>query len=295
MALETTTTTLTELVQAEIVAMTIKAYLIDANVIIPLCQYASLAGQGSKVMSFPLWTKNTAVDITEATAMSNKAFDTSEVSVTVAQVGILREITDFVAATAKIGEAALFNAVVQDGVALVTEMLEDDLAALFASATGATVGTSGSDITIANHVEAIAKMRTQRVRGNFVAVYDDQQAFDLMAAVAATTGTPFAGGNVDQSVLNAGSSGYVGSLMNVPIWMSNLTDTANTAADVVGSMFADGGTAPEYCAYTWVELWAPRLREVVVPGMPSRIVSTTFAYGSAATHPTAAIAMITDA
>ncbi len=292
---ESTTTTLTEFVQAEIVNATIKAYLIDANVISPLVQYASLADQGSKSMSFTLFTKDTAADITEATAMTNNDMDSSDVSITVAQVGIVREITDFAAATVRMGAQALFQLAVNDGVALCTEMLEDDLAALFASATGTTVGTSGADLSVANHVEAIARLRTAKVRGKYVAVYDDQQAYDIMAGVAASTGVSLGRGDVDQSVLNSGSDGYVGSLMNVPIWMTNLTDTANTAANVVGSMFADGGANPEACAYTWVELWAPRLKMVTSPRMPSEVLSVTAAYGVGCTHPTAGIPVITDA
>ena len=295
MANETTGTTVTEAIQAEIVNLAIKNYLIDAPVINPLVQYASLEGQGSRSMSFVLITKDTGSDITDGTGLSNNDIDTSDVSITVAQVGIAREITDFAAATVKMGAQALFQLAVNDGVALCVDMLEDDLAALFASATGTTVGTSGSDMTVANHVEAIARLRTARVRGNFVAVYDDQQAYDLMAAVAASTGAVFGGANVDQSVLNAGSDGYVGSLMNVPVWMTNLTDTANTAANVVGSMFADGGTSPGYCPYSWVELWAPRLKSTPSPRMPSEVMSVTSAYGVGATHPTAGIPVITDA
>lgn len=295
MAGESTTTTLTELVQAEIVEMAIKDYLIDLPVINPLCQYRSIAGQGSKAMSFPTWTKDVGADITEGTAMTNNDLDTSEVSVTVAQVGILREVTDFVADTAKIGAQALFNAVLRDGTLLVTEMLEDDLAALFASATGATIGTSGVDLSLANWAEAVAKARTLKLRGNLAAVLDDQQALDLMTAVMATTGAVFGGGNIDQSVLNAGTDGYIGSLMNVPIWVTNLTDTANGAADVVGSMFVTGSSNEANCPYTWVELNAPRVRQRVEPAMPSLLISTVFAYGVACTFPAAAEKIVTDA
>ncbi|MHA1574015.1 MAG: hypothetical protein ACTSX8_08470 [Alphaproteobacteria bacterium] len=294
MAAETTTTTLTELVAAEVVELSIKDYLIDAPVINPLCEFASIAGLGSKVKSFARWVKDAGGDITEATAMSNTALETLEVSVTVAQVGILREIMDFAAETVNIGPQGLFQAILDDGVALVVEMLEDDLAALFASA-DTTVGTTTVDMTIANFVEGIAKMRTAKARGQYVAVLDDQQAFDLTAAIAASTGAVWGGGNVDQSILNARSDGFVGSLMEVPIYMTNLTDTANGAADVVGIMMVDAASNKSNAAISWVQLWAPRVRQTVQPSMPSVIVSTTFAYGVAMTHTAAAVQFVTDA
>lgn len=294
MAGEITTTTLTELVAAEVVELSIKDYLIDAPVINPLCEFASIAGMGSKVKSFPRWVKDAGADITEATAMSNTALETLDVAVTVAQVGILREIMDFAAETVNIGPQALFQAVLDDGVALVVEMLEDDLAALFSSAT-TTVGTTTQDMTIGNFVEGIAKMRTSKVRGDYVSVLDDQQSFDLSAAIAASTGAVWGGGNVDQSILNSRSDGFVGSLMNVPIYMTNLTDTANAGADVVGTMFCDAASNKKQCAYSWVQLWAPRVRQRVDPAMPSLIVSTTFAYGVGATLVDAAVQFVTDA
>lgn len=294
MAAETTTTTLTELVAAEVVELSIKDILIDAPVINPLCEFASIAGQGSKVKSFARWVKDTGGDITEATAMTNTALETLDVQVTVAQVGILREIMEFAAETVNIGPQGLFQAILDDGVALVVEMLEDDLAAVFSSA-DTTVGATTVDLSIANFVEGIAKMRTSKVRGRYVSVLDDQQAFDLTAAIAASTGAVWGGGNVDQSILNARSDGFVGTLMDVPIYMTNLTDTANAGADVVGIMMADGSMNPKAAAISWVQLWAPRVRSREEPSMPSLITSTTFAYGVAMTHTAAAVQFVTDA
>lgn len=290
----TTTTTLTELVQAEVVSLAIKDYLIDANVIAPLCEYQSIAGRGTKALSTVLLTKDTGADITEGTALTNDDLDTSDVSITAAQVGIYRQVTEFVSQTTVLGAEGLFNVILNDGVALVMEMLEDDLAALFASATGGTVGTSGSDMTVANFVEAIAKMRTAKVRGQYVCVLDDQQALDIMTAVAASTGTVFSGGNA-QSILNAGSDGYLGALFNVPVWVTNQTDTANAGADVVGSMWAAPGGPKNHCPYTIAELWGPKVKYLEEPTHPSYQVSTTMAYGVGITHPTAAVKIVTDA
>lgn len=294
-ATATTTTTLTQMVQAEVLNQAIKDYLIDANVITPLCEYRSIAGQSTKALSTVLVAKDVGADITEGTAMALDDLTSSEVSITVAQVGIFRQVTEFVSQTNMLGAQGLFSLVVNDGAALVLEMLEDDLAALFASATGGTIGTTGVDLSVSDFVTAIAKMRTAKVRGQYVCVLDDQQGLDLMNAVAASTGAVFGSGSVDQSVLNSGSDGYLGSLFNTPIWVSNLTDTANAGADVVGSMFAAPGGSKNHSPYTIAELWGPKVSYLEEPTLPSYQISTTMAYGVGITHPTAALKIVTDA
>ena len=292
-ATPTTTTTLTEMVQAEVLNQAIKDYLIDANVVAPLCEYQSIAGKNSKVLSTILITKDTGADITEGTAMTVDDLDSSELSVTVAQVGVYRQVTEFVSQTNVLGAQGLFNLIVNDGTALVLEMLEDDLCALFTSATGGTIGTSGVDLSVSDFVTAIAKMRTIKVRGQYVCVLDDQQGLDLMNAVAASTGAVFGNTAVDQSVLNSGSDGYLGSLFNVPIWVSNLTDSTG-GTDVIGTMFAAPGGTKNHCPYTIAELWGPRVHYLEEPTLPSYQISTTMAYGVAITHPTAALKIVTD-
>lgn len=292
----TTTTTLTELVAAEVVSTAIKDYLIDANVIIPRFEFASIAGRGTKSLAVPRWVKESAgVDITEGTEMDTEDLETLDVSITVAQVGVNREITDFAAETVNIGPQALFNFVMMDGVALCLEMAEDDGAAQFASLTGATVGTSGSDLTVANFVEALAKMRTINARGRYTACFDDQAAYDLLAAIAASTGTVFANASTDQSLLNARSDGVMGSLFGVECTVSNLTDTANTGADVVSAMWVDPASNPGHCPFTFVQLWGPRLKTNTNVDMPSWKGSTTMAYGVGTTHAAAGVKIVTDA
>ena len=283
------------MVQAEVLNMAIKDYLIDANVIAPLCEYQSIAGKRTKALSTILMTKDVGADITEGTALTVDDLDSSDVSITVAQVGIYRQVTEFVSQTNMLGPEGLFNLVVNDGVSLVLEMLEDDLAALFASATGGTIGTSGVDMSVSDFVTAIAKMRTQKIRGRYVSVLDDQQGLDIMNAVAASTGAVFGSASVDQSILNSNSDGYLGSLFNTPIWVSNLTDTANAGADVVGSIFSAPCGAKNHCPYTIAELWGPNVSYLEEPTLPSYQTSVTMAYGVGITHPTAAVKIVTDA
>lgn len=281
MSAETTRTSLTEIVNSEVIADLILQYAADATVISPLTRVMDLAGKASAVASFPQWELDAVSDITTegTTTLSNVELQTTEVAtITAAAVGVLRNVTDQAFATNMLGPDGLMQFIVEDGARLCMLEVENDLAALF-SGFSATVGTSTSDLSVANFVEAIAKLDTGNARGRKVCVLDDQQAFDLRAAVAASTGTVFAGNGGLQSVLNARSDAFVGELFGVPIWLTNLTDTANTNADVVGAMFVDGATNPDYAALGMALLWMPRVKMVSVPNALSETLSISMAYG----------------
>jgi len=173
--------------------------------------------------------------------------------------------------------------------------LEDDLAALMASLTGTAIGSTGVNLSVANVIEAIARLRTAKVSGKLVSVLDDQACYDFTAGVAAATGAVFGGGNIDQDVLNSRMDGEAGSFMGVRFFYSNLTDTANTGADVVSGMWVDPASNDEQCALAWVQLWAPRVRERIDPYIPSREMSVTAAQGVGVKYAALGIPITTDA
>lgn len=282
MATETTRTSLTEIINSEAIADLMLMYAADQSVISPLTRVMNLAGKSTAVASFPQWELDAVEDVTTegTTSLSNVELQTTEVAtISAAQIGIMREVTDFAYATNMLGEDGLRQFIVEDGGRLCMLEVENDLAALFAGFTP-TVGTSGSDLSVANFVEAISKLDTANARGRKVCVLDDQQAYDIRAAVAASTGTVFANANQSlQSVLNANNAGFVGELFGVPIWLTNLTDTANTGADVVGCMFIDGSTDPQYAGLGMALLWQPRVKSLTLPDQVSEQIAITMAYG----------------
>lgn len=281
MANETTRTSLTEIVNSEVIADVILQYAADATVISPLTRVMNLAGRASAVASFPQWELDATSDITTegTTTLSNVELQTTEVAtITAAAVGILREVTEGAWNTNQLGRDGLLQFIVEDGARLCVLEVENDLAALF-SGFSTTVGTSGSDLSVANFVEAISRMDTQNARGRKVCVLDDQQAFDIRAAVAASTGTVFAGSPGLQSILNATANGFVGELFGVPIYVTNLTDTANTDADVVGGMFIDGNANPDFAGLGMALLWMPKLSMVALPDQVADQIAITMSYG----------------
>jgi len=281
MANETRTTSLTEIVNSEAIAELIIMYAHDQTVIAPLTRVKNLAGMFTATASFPQWELDAVEDITEGTTtMTNVELQTTEIAtIAAAQMGVLREVTDFAMATNILGPDGLMQFVIEDGARLCALELENDLAALF-SGFATTVGSTGVDLSVANVVEAIARLDTANARGRKVLVLDDQQAYDIRAAVAASTGTVFANSaQATQSVLNANNAGFVGELFGVPIWLTNLTDTANTGADVVGAMFIDGNTDPMYAGLGMALVWQPRVKALTLPDQVAEQVAITMAVG----------------
>ena len=203
-------------------------------------------------------------------------------------------MTEYAYETNRLGRDGLVQFIVTDGTYLCMEMLEDDLAALFASASNS-VGTSGADLSVANFVEAIAKLDTAKARGRKVCVLDDQQAVDLRLAVAASNSTIFANSMTSQTVLNSRSDAYLGELFGVPIWLTNLTDTANGGADVVGCIMIEGASAPENAPIGVALLWEPRVRTLYLPEQIGEQVAITMAYGAGEISDFNYVKLVTDA
>ena len=281
MALETTSTSVTELVNSEVIADMVISYAADATVIAPLCRVMNLAGKASATASFPQWELDAVSALSEAGTLSNVELQTTEVAtIAASQVGILREVTEFAKAVNKLGPDGLMRFVVEDGARLCVLELENSLASRFVDFT-TLVGATGADLSIANYVEAISRMNTQNARGRIVAVFDDQAAFDLRAAVAASTGTVFANaGAPQQTILNADTTGFIGELFGVPNWVSNLTDTVNAGADVSSVMMIDGNTNPDFAGIGIALLWMPKVSATVLADQVADQVAITMAFGT---------------
>jgi hypothetical protein len=276
MANETTITTLTEIVNAEMIIPRIMDYAIDAMVATSLCRMEDLSGAHSKVASFPIFEKDTAVAVAEAASLSNNDFTTADTQVTAGQVGILREITKMAAMTNVLGPVGIGDAIARDGGMLCAEVAEND---------------TGVDLSVANMIEAIGKFRTAKSRGVPVFVLDDQQMVDLSTAVAAATGTVWASGN-GQSILNSSTTGIAGQFLGSEVRWTGLTDTANAGADVVGALLNTG--VPE-ATIGFVWLWAPTLDTDKDIAKVSTKYAITTAYGVGLINDGSGVKLVTDA
>ncbi len=297
MAAETTTTTLTELVNSEFIRDQILDYAHDFVVNIPYCAEIDLRGKASGVAAVPQWVKDAAADIAdEVTALTNTALETTEVTITTAEMGILREVTKNALEDSKIG-LALLDFIVRDAARLLSLALEDDVVALFSSL-ATSVGTSGANLTLANMIEAVAQIRKNGVRapGGLVFGLDDQQADDYDAAVLASTSTTV--NNYVQRQPNGGvDNGMLGTFSGHLVVQSGLNDTANTGANVVGACYVRGDV-PANAGYACFGLAISRMPDMDEDkniALRSRQVAVTARWAPAEIFDLAGCGIITDA
>lgn len=290
---QTTRTAITEIVPAEVIADRMIAKTQDQMVIAPLAWEVTLGeGQGS-TFNFPQLDKDTAEDVTEgSTTIALEEMTLSETSVTVQQVAIGREPTKIAERTNRLGRSGFLALQVSDAAGLLAEMIEDDMAALFSSFSN-TAGTSGADLTVVDMLTAIGKQRTAKARGEIHFVLDDQAALDLTID-AGTSAASLFNSNEANGVVSSMLNGQLGPFLRAPVWYTNLTDTANGAADVVSGCFCDGRANPEYASIGLVLLWVAEMDEVKVPTKltTQRVWSTAFGVGKISAYNTK---LVTDA
>ncbi len=234
-----TTTTLTELVRGELINQAILEYAHDHVVAAPYMNWLDLRGQATKVGSFPKWVLDATTDTGETTDLAVTALETTDVQITAAEIGIRRDVTDAALEETIIGRQ-LFDFLIRDSGVLAAISLDDDICALF-PALSTSVGTLGTNLSLANMVEAQAQVRINGQRGSLVYVVDDQQALDFQAAQAAATSTTINGLMAPSAGIE---TGYLGTFFTAEVWQTGLCDSANTGANMVGSCFIRGDSNP---------------------------------------------------
>lgn len=257
MAGETTTTTLTELVYGEWISPLIQSYA--GNYLNPSQFFLRLDPQnGSTTVSSPRWVSDqgtvpddgTGVDTeynaTEATDLSNTDLETLDATFSIAEYGLMREVTDTVLESAQ-NAAAVLDFIVPDGAAILMAAANDDACALFASFTNSS-GSTGVDLSVANVDDVLYDLAERGVQGELVGILDNQQMRDFQDALqAASTNIAIYAGSADRqmgtsfdSMQGRNAEGFTLRYKGVDFYRQGLTDTANTAADVVGAVFVRG-------------------------------------------------------
>lgn len=236
---DTTVTSLTELVNSEFINPAILEYAHDYVVAAPFVNWLDLRGKATKVGSFPKWVLDTATDTGETTDLTTEQLETTDVQITAAEIGLRRDVTDAALEETIIG-AQLFNKLVVDAGVLAAISLDDDIVAL-ATGFSSSVGAATTDLSLANMVEAQAKIRINGQRGQLVYILDDQQASDYQAAQAAATSTTINGLMAPSVGIE---SGYLGTFFGQQVWQTGLCDSSNTGASVNGMCVVRGDTNP---------------------------------------------------
>jgi hypothetical protein len=252
---ESTTTTLNDVYYSAIISPMMMDYAHDWVVATQFFREYSLVGQASNAVD--VWSLasdlgtvgahgagyDTEFNGTEASDLANTALDTNKVTLTAAEYGVMRTITDNVLEDS-IGGIDWARLVLSDAVRILMLALESDATALVDDFSN-TTGTSGSDLTIAQLLAAQVAIRVRGVRApdGVVYVLADEQVNNVEAALIATStsvttyataadrilGGPGAGPN------NGMSNGHVMSFRGYPVWSSGVNPT--TGADDTGACF----------------------------------------------------------
>lgn len=278
MANESGTAAVTGWLNTSIIDGLISWYLKEGLPAQKMVRMANIA-PGTKTAAFSKVTKQSALGgtITELSGLSNTAFQVSNVTAAVAEVGILRQFTKLVERTNMLGPDGLKMAALQDGIFMCLEKLETDIWAEFANAS-TTVGTSGAAYTIANFAAAISQLTVNKADGPVVACLTTTQVTNLRAEVASSGAAHLAGGTGNGVLKPTGRDGFVDVFMGVPTYTSTLA--ATSGADKIGAHFVDGNANPSGAATGVAIGWMPEAVELSNPVFSGGTqMAVTMAYG----------------
>lgn len=268
MSNESTTTTINDVYYSAIISPLMHDYAHDWVVATQFLKEFSLVGQASNAQD--VWSLAsdmgtvgahgsgvaTAFNATEGTDLGNTQLDTNKKTITCSEYGVMRTLTDNVLEDS-IGGIDWMRIILSDSTRILMTALEDDVCALFSGFSNS-VGTTTADLTIAQLLAAQVGIRTRGVRApdGVVYVLDDQQVDDVEAALISSSASQATYAMAADRVLgapgpgpqNGMSNGNVLTFRGAQVWATGLTDTANTAADVVGACFVPSTPANDNMA-----------------------------------------------
>ena len=189
-----------------------------------------------KVLQVPIYSAVTAGDLSEGVAPAAADTNTSEATITLAEIGSLFTVTDM------LRDSASRDVIADLGMSAgraIAEKMDAGVFSLFNSFSSS-VGTEDAAITVDNIFEAVSKLRQAKVVGPLYGVVSPRQALQLKKELATTGGANLTASEIGSSVLRGY---YIGSLAGVQIFESALVkqdlDTdADAELNAVGAIFA---------------------------------------------------------
>ena len=254
MANETQSSSLAGTIYAKVIESLIIAYQYDDAVITPYFRFKNIANEQTTAAAFPRYVKSagpaSGTPASEVTALATTELTTTSVDITVGRVGIAREVTATAMEDSVVGRALAVSGLVMDAARLYGEFFDTASAALFSTVT-LSVGSIGTNLSIATMVNAIGQQRSNKAKGPMVISLHDNQLRQLQQAQAAQSGTAWA-----TFFAPTGDGGQFGGyFMNAPVFASGLNPTST--GDRLGCIWVDGQARPEFCAFGFVSKRLP--------------------------------------
>lgn len=271
----TTSTSVTELVLATATDSLIIAYQYDEVTAIPFARFKDISQEPTATARFPRAVKDAHSDLAlETDALTPVEFETTAVDVAMTRVGIAREVSETTFEDTILGRAGVMSELIMDAAVLLGIAKDEDLIAEWPNATNE-VSDTGQAITVLDLVAGMGSQRTAKCRGPQFIHLHDLLLGQLQQDQAASSTTPWA--TFFQP--NADHSAYGGVFMGAPVFASSLNPTANTAADRVGVIAAQGQASPRYAAFAYAEKRAPRTKTDEKILEDSTVMATITRYG----------------
>jgi N4-gp56 family major capsid protein len=193
------------------------------------------AGAG-KTVSVPVWSSISAELLTDESAATAKATNTTSADITLAEHVVYHRITNMLRDSAS---SDVFAQLGDQSGRAIAESLDGQVFSLFDNTSGGnliitqSVGTAGSDNVANDIMKAAAILRGNKLTGPFYAVLHPKQAYGIKANLTATTSYT-ASTNVGNEAL---SMGFIGELAGVRIFESALVPV-DGSDDATGCVFA---------------------------------------------------------
>lgn len=193
------------------------------------------AGAG-KTVSVPVWSSISAELLTDESAATAKATNTTSADITLAEHVVYHRITNMLRDSAS---SDVFAQLGDQSGRAIAESLDAQVFGLFDNTSGGnliitqSVGTAGSDNVANDIMKAAAILRGNKLTGPFFAVLHPKQAYGIKSNLTAVTSYT-ASTNAGNEAL---SMGYIGELAGVRIFESALVPV-DGSDDATGCVFA---------------------------------------------------------
>jgi N4-gp56 family major capsid protein len=185
--------------------------------------YTLQPGQG-KTVTVPIYPKQTATGLTEATAGNQVAVSTDSALLTVAEVGLYATISDLAMMASASNVVADLGRLFGEAIA---RKIDSDLLSNVTNFSSG-VGGASTTATAAGLFQGIAKLRSAGydTAMDCAIILHPNCAYDVLAAITNTFANP--AGYASNDAMKAGFMGTIG---GVPVYQSSLVNNTGTAGD----------------------------------------------------------------